>query len=572
MIKKSIVEIQDLEHVYMKGTPFEHIALSGIHMTINKGECIAIIGHTGSGKSTLIQHFNGLLPPQKGKVIIDGEDLSKSKADIKRLRRKVGLVFQNPESQIFEKLIGDDIAYGPLKMGLPLAEVRDRVKWAMEMVGLSFEKMTDRPTYALSGGQKRKVALAGVLALRPDILVLDEPTAGLDPRSKHELLKQIKKLNREENLTVVFISHNLEEVAYLADRLYVLVNGKNLVEGSPKEIFGNKNLLEKHNIGTPETVEIMYQLQDAGFMVDPSAYEAEGAAKQICSILESKGWHLMASPFEFTKNITIGQYIPTGSFIHKLDSSFKLFGFAVLLVSIAICDTYIGNIVILGFSILLFSLSRIPIQYGLSGVKPAIPFVLILAFLQLLFSGEIASEGTVYFEKGFILITSDSLRLVIVSAMRFIEIIFISSILTLSTSTTELTYGMERLLRPLKYFKFPVHEFSLIITIAIRFVPTFAMEMEKLMKAQASRGAEFGMGQWWQVIKRTKDMFPIIIPLFNSAMERAEDLVLAMESRCYSPGQKRTNYRTFQLRPGDIAVLAVTILFSLFIIIFPFPY
>ncbi|RYL92557.1 energy-coupling factor transporter ATPase [Sporolactobacillus sp. THM7-4] len=271
----------------MQHTPLEHQALSGINMEVNRGECIAIIGHTGSGKSTLIQHLNGLMQPQKGKIIVDGEDLSDSNVDLKALRRKVGLVFQNPESQIFEHLIGDEVAYGPFKLGLPLNEVRKRVKWAMEMVGLSFNEMKDRPTYALSGGQKRKVALAGVLALKPEILVLDEPTAGLDPYSKNELLEKIKKLNREEKITVIFISHNLEEVSFLAHRLYVLANGKNLVDGTPNDLFSNKEILEKYKIGTPDSVDILYKLKDAGFSINPRLFDVSCVAAQIFSILST---------------------------------------------------------------------------------------------------------------------------------------------------------------------------------------------------------------------------------------------------------------------------------------------
>ena len=280
-----MIQIEQLEHIYMANTPLEHKALTNVNMAIVEGECIAIIGHTGSGKSTLIQHLNGLVRPQKGKVIIDGEDLASSKMDIRALRRKVGLVFQNPEDQIFEKLVGDDIAYGPLKMGLPLKEVRDRVKWAMEIVGLSFDEMKDRATFALSGGQKRKVALAGVLALKPKILVLDEPTAGLDPRSRMDLLDRIKRLNETEKLTVIFVSHNMEEVAYLADRVYVLAQGKNAISGTPRDIFGNRETIQKHHIGTPETVEILARLADAGYSVNTSAYEIEAAAEEISKIL-----------------------------------------------------------------------------------------------------------------------------------------------------------------------------------------------------------------------------------------------------------------------------------------------
>lgn len=280
----------------------------------------------------------------------------------------------------------------------------------------------------------------------------------------------------------------------------------------------------------------------------------------------------MAKEFELTRNITIGQYLPTGSFVHRLDPRVKLLAFGIFILAVAFCNSYVGNLIVLGFSCLLFRLSRIPLRYGLSGVKPAIPFILILAVLQLLFYGDIASGGTIYLEYGFIVITSDSVRLVIVSALRFVEIIFVSSVLTLSTSTTQLTHGMVSLLNPLKYVKFPVHEFSLIMTIAIRFVPTFAMEMEKMMKAQASRGAEFGTGSWWRIFRRTKEMFPIIVPLFRVAMERAEDLILAMEARCYTPGGQRSRFRKYKTTPKDYVVFLFILCFSWFLLMYPFPY
>ncbi|MEH7440325.1 energy-coupling factor transporter ATPase [Neobacillus drentensis] len=288
MPERPIIEIENLSHTYMKGTPMEHVALKGANLYVEEGECIAIIGHTGSGKSTLIQHFNGLMRPESGKVIIDGEDLSKKKVDLKTLRQKVGLVFQNPEDQIFEKIIGDDIAYGPFKLGLPLKEVRERVKWAMDVVGLDFEEMTDRQTFALSGGQKRKVALAGILALKPKILVLDEPTAGLDPRSRKELLEKIKRLNKEEKLTVVFVSHNMEEVAMLADRVYVMAGGTDVLSGTPKEIFTDKEKLQRHQIGTPETVQILYRLTDLGYQVNTDAFSIIEATDEIMKVLTGR--------------------------------------------------------------------------------------------------------------------------------------------------------------------------------------------------------------------------------------------------------------------------------------------
>jgi energy-coupling factor transport system permease protein len=280
----------------------------------------------------------------------------------------------------------------------------------------------------------------------------------------------------------------------------------------------------------------------------------------------------MSSEFEISRSITIGQYVPTGSFIHRLDPRIKLLAFVILVLAIAFNTSYIGNAIGLVLSLYLFWASKIPISYGLSGVKPAIPFIVILAILQLLFQGQLFSDGRVYVDYSFILITSESIRLVVVSAVRFIEIIFLSSVLTLSTSTTELTHSIQSLLSPLKKINFPVHEISLITTIAIRFVPTFAIEMEKMMKAQASRGADFGTGGWWRIIQRTKEMFPIIIPLFNIALSRAEDLILAMESRCYTPGGDRSSFSVYKALPKDYLVLLVGLLFSLLLLFDPFPF
>lgn len=285
-MSEPVLSVVNLSHVYMQGTPLEHKALHGVNMHVDKGECIAIIGHTGSGKSTLIQHFNGLQFPQSGTVIVDGTDLTQPRIDVKTLRRKVGLVFQNPEDQIFEKLVGDDIAYGPFKMGLSVKEVRAQVKWAMNLVGLPFDEFKDRATFALSGGQKRKVALAGVLALQPSILVLDEPTAGLDPKSRKELLSHIKRLNQDEHLTIVFVSHNMDEVAYLADRVYVMANGRDIYNGTPRDVFSNKEVIQAHQIGTPETVEILHRLRDKGYAVDPGAFHVEEASGEIISLLQ----------------------------------------------------------------------------------------------------------------------------------------------------------------------------------------------------------------------------------------------------------------------------------------------
>ncbi|MCL6453912.1 MAG: energy-coupling factor transporter transmembrane protein EcfT [Alicyclobacillus sp.] len=281
----------------------------------------------------------------------------------------------------------------------------------------------------------------------------------------------------------------------------------------------------------------------------------------------------MAGDFELTRNITIGQYLPTGSVIHRMDPRLKLLAAALWILSISLCHTYLGNVAGLCVCLALFALARIPLSYGLSGLKPAIPFILILAILQLLFYGNgYGPSGQVYFHWGILRITSASVRVVVVSTLRFVEIIFAVSVLTLSTSITELTHGVEGLLRPLGRMKVPVHAFALIVTIAVRFVPTFAMEMEKMMKAQASRGAEFGTGSWWNIARRTRDVFPLIIPLFNTALVRAEELALAMEARGYVPGQARTAYRRYRAGGRDIVMFLAGMALSAALVFAPFPF
>lgn len=283
--KEYIVSVKNLYHTYLKGTPLEHVALKNTNIEIEKGECVAIIGHTGSGKSTLIQHFNGLIRPETGEVTVAGRNLSNRKMDIKSLRREVGIVFQNPEDQIFESIIGDDIAFGPFKSGLSKKEVSERVKWAMEVVGLDFKEMKDRQTFALSGGQKRKVALAGILALRPSVLVLDEPTAGLDPKSSKEILGKIHMLNKTENMTIIFVSHNMEEVAILAERVFVMADGTVALSGTPKDIFTDSEKLKQYQIGTPDTVKLLYRLEEKGFNVRTDAFSVSEASKEVLRIL-----------------------------------------------------------------------------------------------------------------------------------------------------------------------------------------------------------------------------------------------------------------------------------------------
>ncbi|MEW6231117.1 MAG: energy-coupling factor transporter ATPase [Chloroflexota bacterium] len=283
-----IIRVNDLHHTYLRNTPLEAVALHGVSMEIYPGDAVGIIGRTGSGKSTVVQHLNGLIRPREpGKVIVDGQDLSDPSLDLRKLRQKVGLVFQYPEDQLFERLVGDDIAFGPRQMGLSLEELRPRVKWAMEMVGLGFEEFKDRYTFSLSGGEMRKAAIAGVLALQPKVLILDESTSGLDPRSRKELLGRIRDLHEQERMTIIFVSPNMEDMAELVSRIYVLADGKTVMTGSTREIFARREELRRYGLGVPQVTEVMHELRSRGQPVDVGVLNVEQAVGEIWKILNS---------------------------------------------------------------------------------------------------------------------------------------------------------------------------------------------------------------------------------------------------------------------------------------------
>ena len=255
---ESLIQAEGLVHYYMRGTPLQVQALFDVNMAVRQGEVLGIIGHTGSGKSTIVQHFNGLLDAHAGRVTVLGQDLRAVK-DIKTVRRRVGLVFQSPEAQLFENYVGDDIAYGPRNLKLSREEVRERVRRAMTLVGLDFEGFKDRLTFSLSGGEMRRVALAGVLALEPDVLILDEPTAGLDPRGREMMIGNIVAL-RDSGVTLVLISHNMEELARVCDRLYVVSHGRTVLSGTPREIFAQADTLHDLGLGVPAVTDAMRAL------------------------------------------------------------------------------------------------------------------------------------------------------------------------------------------------------------------------------------------------------------------------------------------------------------------------
>lgn len=287
-----IMKIENLNYIYNENTPFEKKALDNINLEINQGEFIGLIGHTGSGKSTLVQHLNGLVKPTSGRIIIDGVDITEKKSNLKEIRQKVGLVFQYPEHQLFEETIYKDIAFGPKNLGLSKEEVEERVKESMEQVGMDFETLKDRSPFELSGGQKRRVAIAGVIAMHPKILVLDEPTAGLDPRGRDEVLGEILKIYKKRNITVILVSHNMEDIAKLVNRILVMDKGKLAMDNTPLEIFKRSDELKKIGLGIPQITEFMkrfYEKQKKTKKIDNTdiVLTVEEAKEKILEILRS---------------------------------------------------------------------------------------------------------------------------------------------------------------------------------------------------------------------------------------------------------------------------------------------
>ena len=268
-----------ISYVYSAGTAYEKKALNDVSLTINKGEFIGIIGHTGSGKSTLIQHFNGLEKATSGTIYFNGQDIYDKDFNMKSLRSKVGLVFQYPEHQLFETTVLEDVKFGPKNLGLDKLEIDLRAFEAIKQVGLS-EKSYDASPFELSGGQKRRVAIAGVLAMKPEILILDEPTAGLDPRGRDEILDQIAKLHKE-GLTVILVSHSMEDVAKYADRIIAMNSGKIAFDGTPKEVFRHYKELERMGLSAPQVTYIMQEMKNLGLPVNTDISTVEEAKEEI---------------------------------------------------------------------------------------------------------------------------------------------------------------------------------------------------------------------------------------------------------------------------------------------------
>lgn len=285
------IVIEHLNYVYMSGGPYETKALSDVNLTIRDGEFIGLIGHTGSGKSTLVQHLNGLIMPTSGRVLVDGMDLADKATDRRAVRQRVGLVFQYPENQLFEETVEKDIAFGPRNLGLDEAEIDRRVRDAMRRVALDYDRLHDRSVFELSGGQMRRVAIAGVLAMEPKVLVLDEPCAGLDPRGREEILGLIKKLHEEAGTTIVMVSHSMDDVASLAERVIVMNHGELVMDGVPRDVFSCGEELRGMGLDVPQAVQLAGKLRERGFDIPEGIYRIEEIKTEIERIAAKGGRH-----------------------------------------------------------------------------------------------------------------------------------------------------------------------------------------------------------------------------------------------------------------------------------------
>ena len=281
----SIIKTEELTYVYGKGTPFVKQAITDVNIDINENELVALIGHTGSGKSTLVQHLNGLVRPTSGKIYVDGEDIWAEPKNIRAVRFKVGLVFQYPEYQLFDETVEQDIAFGPRNLGLSEAEIAERVKWASEIVGLSDELLKKSP-FDLSGGEKRRAAIAGVLSMKPKVLILDEPTAGLDPKGRDMLLERISCYRKESKTTVVMVSHSMEDVAKMADRVIVMHDGKVDMTGTTREVFARSERLTQIGLNTPSVTKIMHRLRSMGAELPEEILTVEEAENALLKLLK----------------------------------------------------------------------------------------------------------------------------------------------------------------------------------------------------------------------------------------------------------------------------------------------
>lgn len=279
------IEVKGLTHIYNEGLPHESVALEGVTFSAQDGQLVGIIGHTGSGKSTLVQHLNGLLKPKSGSIVVGGTDITSDGVVMRDIRKKIGLVFQYPEYQLFEETVAKDVAFGPANLGLSEAEIDECVKEAIKMVGLDYEKVKNVSPFELSGGQKRRAAIAGVIAMKPEVLILDEPTAGLNPKAHADILNMVETIHRKSKNIIFLVSHNMNDIARMSDKVLVMNHGRLVMDGTPAEVFSREEKLKSMGLALPDSMEIMMRLKKAGMDINTDCLTMDEAAEEIAKVL-----------------------------------------------------------------------------------------------------------------------------------------------------------------------------------------------------------------------------------------------------------------------------------------------
>ena len=536
----AVIKAEHLTHIYSKGTPFEKAAIRDVSVEIYPGQLVAVIGHTGSGKSTFIQHLNGLLRPDEGTVYCEGEDIFATKEATRDVRFKVGLVFQYPEYQLFEETVYRDIAFGPKNMKLSDAEVDERVREAARFVGIS-EDLFEKSPLELSGGQKRRIAIAGVIAMRPHVLILDEPMAGLDPGGCEGILRNITDYRRETGSTVLFVTHSMDDAARIADRLIVFHDGGIAMDGTPEEVFSHAQELTEMGLDVPQPAAIAAELR-----------------RRRARVAQERGERRML------KDITLGQFFPGNTIVHRLDARTKLILVIVYIAALFTAVDWFSYALMFAVTAACVALSKIKLGTILKGLKPLIFIIVLTGVLNLFYT----TGGKVLVDWWIFTITTEGIKRAFLMIVRIMMLITGTFLLTYTTSPIALTDGLEILLGPLKKIKVPVHEMSMMMSMALRFIPTLIEETDKIMSAQKARGADFETGK---LTDRAKALLPLLVPLFVSSFRRADELAVAMESRCYHGGEGRTRMKQLHMHRRDwlalllgALVLAATIVMNVY--------
>ena len=537
---EEIIRVENLTHTYGAGTPFCRSAVQDMSLDIYRGEFLGIIGHTGSGKSTLIQHLNGLLKPTTGRILLGGKDIWADPKKIRDVRFRVGLVFQYPEYQLFEETVYRDIAFGPTNMGLSKEEIDRRVRESARFAGLS-EDLLEKSPFALSGGQKRRVAIAGVIAMEPEVLVLDEPSAGLDPQGREELLANIRAFHRERGTTVVLVSHSMEEIAKNVDRIVVLSDSHVLMSGSPREVFARGDELMSAGLDVPQVTRIAMALRERGLAISPAVYTVDELSRELVALKRGGGKKML-------KDITLGQYFPGDTLAHKLDPRTKLLVTVLYIVALFTAKSYLAYGLLVLTLVVAVRISRVSVKALFKGLKPVLFIIAFTAVLNLFYT-----PGREIWHFWIFRMTIEGVRAAVTMMLRITLLIMGTFLLTYTTSPIRLTDGLENLLGPLKAIKLPVHELAMMMSIALRFIPTLIEETDKIMSAQKARGADFETGS---LMQRAKALVPLLVPLFVSAFRRADELATAMECRCYHGGEGRTKLNVLRYQTRDYLVMA----------------